>query len=63
LGSLVVTLVLCYKFGWGWDKFVEEANTGRGMKVKNWMKPIFKYLVPVVIIFIYVYGLFTYKWR
>ena len=63
LGSLVVTLFCCYKFGWGWDKFVEEANSGKGLKVKNWMKPIFKYLVPVVVIFLYVYGLFTFKWR
>jgi len=63
LGSLIITLFCCYKFGWGWDNFIAEANTGKGMKVKGWMKPIFKYLVPTVIIFLYVYGLITYKWR
>jgi len=63
LGSLVITLFCCYKIGWGWDKFVEEANTGKGLKVQNWMKPIFKYVVPVVVIFLYIYGLVTFQWK
>ena len=44
LGSLVLALFCCNKFGWGWDKFMEEANTGKGLKIKLWMKPIFKYV-------------------
>jgi len=63
LGSLVITLFCCYKFGWGWDNFLQEANTGKGLKVQNWMKPIFKYVVPVVVIFLYVYGLATFGWK
>lgn len=63
LGSLILALFCCNKFGWGWDKFVEEANAGKGLKVKPWMKPLFTYFVPAVIIFIYVYGLATFKWR
>jgi len=62
LGSLVISLFCCYKLGWGWDNFLLEANAGKGMKVKNWMKPIFKYFVPVVIVFVYVYGLATFPW-
>ena len=49
LGSLVLALFCCNKFGWGWDKFMEEANTGKGLKIKSWMKPIFKYFVPAAI--------------
>ena len=63
LGSLVLALFCCNKFGWGWDNFIKEANTGVGMKVRSWMKPIFKYVVPTAIAFIYVYGLVTFKWR
>ena len=33
LGSLVLALFCCNRFGWGWDNFVAEANTGRGLKV------------------------------
>ena len=63
LGSLVLALFCCNKFGWGWDNFIKEANTGIGMKVRSWMKPIFKYVVPTAIAFIYVYGLVTFKWQ
>ena len=63
LGSLVFALVCCNKWGWGWDNFVAEANEGRGMKVKKWMKPIFRFVVPAIIIFLYVYGLITFKWH
>ena len=64
LGSLIFALFVCSKrFGWGWDNFIKEANTGKGMKVKNWMKPIFTVFVPVAIIVIYVYGLFAFPWK
>ena len=63
IGSLCFALFCCYKFGWGWDKFIEEANAGKGLKVKSWMKPIFKYVVPAVILFLYGYGLATFQWK
>ena len=63
LGSLVLTLFCCNKFGWGWDNFVREANTGRGLKIRPWMRPVFQYITPVIIIFIYVYGMATFQWR
>ena len=63
LGSFVFALFCCSKrYGWGWDNFVAEANTGKGMKVRNWMKPIYKYVVPVIVLFLYIYGLITYPW-
>ena len=64
LGSLCVALFCCNKrFGWGWDNFIAEANTGKGWKVKNWMKPIFCYVVPAAIIVIYVMGLISFPWK
>ncbi len=63
LGSLCIAIFCCNKFGWGWDNFIAEANTGKGLKVQNWMKWIFRYLVPVVVIFIYIYGLVTFPWK
>ena len=63
LGSLALALFCCFGFGWGWDRFVEEANTGEGLKVQPWMKPIFKFVVPAAILFIYIYGIATYKWH
>jgi NSS family neurotransmitter:Na+ symporter len=33
------------------------------MKVQPWMKPIFRYVVPVVVAFLYIYGLVTFAWK
>ena len=63
LGSLVFAVFCCNKFGWGWDNFIKEANTGKGLKVQNWMKPIFCYVVPCAIIVIYITGLLNFAWK
>ena len=63
IGSFIFAVFCCWNFGWGWDKFILEANTGKGMKVQAWMKPIFKFVVPAIVIALYVYGLVTFKWN
>ena len=64
LGSLVIAVFCCNKrYGWGWQAFMAEANEGKGLKVKNWMKPVFTYVVPAVIVFLYIYGMVTFNWR
>lgn len=63
LGSLAIAMFCCYKIGFGWDNFVEEANAGKGLKVKAWMKPIFKYVTPAAIVFVYIYGIANFKWK
>ncbi len=62
LGSLALALFCCNKFGWGWDSFVAEANSGSGLKVKPWMKPLMQYFVPIAVALIYIYGLITFNW-
>ena len=64
LGSLAFVIFCCSKrYGWGWKNFLEEANSGKGLKVKNWMKPIFCFVVPIAIIVIYVMGLISFQWK
>ena len=63
LGSLVFALFCCNKFGWGWENFKKEANAGTGMKVQDWMLPVFRYVVPVAIVFIYIYGMVNFQWK
>lgn len=61
LGSLVIALFCCNKrFGWGWENFVAEANAGNGLKVRSWMRPVFRFVVPVLICFIYIYGILSF---
>ena len=63
IGALIFSLFCCYKIGWGWDAFLAEANAGKGMKVQNWMKPIFKFVVPICVLGLYIYGLVTFQWK
>ena len=64
IGAFVMTVFCVSKrFGWGWDNFVEEANAGKGLKVKNWMKPVFQFVVPIIVLVLYVIGLVGFKWR
>ena len=63
IGSILLAVFCCYKVGWGWDKFLEEANEGKGLKVQHWMKPVFKYFVPAAVLFIYVYGMVNFAWK
>ena len=64
LGSLVFVIFCCSKrYGWGWENFLAEANAGEGLKVRNWMKPIFCYVVPVAVIIIYIMGMISFPWK
>ena len=63
IGALIFSIFCCYKIGWGWDKFIAEANEGKGLKVQSWMQPIFKYFVPVCVAALYIYGLVTFSWK
>ena len=63
LGSLIYALFCCNKFGWGWENFMEEANAGKGLRVQNGMKFLFRFIVPAAIIFIWIYGICTFNWK
>ncbi len=56
LGSLVYLIFCTYKFGWGWDNFIEEANTGDGLKFPKAIRIYAKYVLPFIILFIFVQG-------
>ena len=56
-GSLVYLLFCVTKWGWGFDKYTAECNTGSGPKMPQWVKPYFKYVLPILIAVILVQGL------
>ena len=61
LGSLVFLLFCVTKWGWGFENYQEEANTGKGFKIKNWMKNYFRYVLPILILVILIQGLIPKK--
>lgn len=57
LGSLIYVLFCVSRYGWGWDKFVAEANEGKGLKVAKWMRPYMTFVLPVIILVLFLVGI------
>ena len=57
LGSLVYLLFCVTRYGWGFEKYREEANIGKGLKVAAWMKRYFLLVLPVLILAIFIIGI------
>ena len=52
IGALVYLMFCVTRYGWGWDKFIVEADTGRGVKFPKALRFYFTYIVPVIILVI-----------
>lgn len=57
LGSLIYLLFCVTKWGWGFDNYIEEVNTGSGLKMSRKLKPYFRFVLPVLILIILIQGL------
>ncbi len=57
LGSLVFILFCTTRYGWGWEKFLAEANEGKGLKLAKWLRPYVTYVLPVIVLVIFIVGL------
>lgn len=58
LGSLTYLLFCVTKKGWGWENYMREANTGKGLKVQNWMRGYLTYVLPPIVLFIFCFGIY-----
>ncbi len=58
LGSLVYLLFCVSRCGWGWKSFRAEANTGRGLKLPNWTRAYLTWVLPVIVLFLFAFGLY-----
>lgn len=59
LGSLVYLLFCTTKLGWGYENFLKETNTGKGMKFPRQIAFYVKYILPLIVLFIFVMGYYT----
>ena len=57
IGSLVYLLFCVTKWGWGFDKYLAEANKGAGIKLSPKLKPYFQWVLPILIVIILLQGL------
>ena len=58
IGSLIYVLFCTTKFGWGAENYLEEANTGKGLRISRGTIGFFRFVLPVLIIIILVSGFF-----
>ena len=56
-GSLIFLLFCVTKWGWGFDKYLEETNTGAGVKFPRALRGYVTFVLPVIILVILVLGL------
>lgn len=56
VGSLIYLLFCVTKFGWGFDNYLTECNTGKGMKFARFLKPYFQFVLPILVLIVLVQG-------
>ncbi len=60
LGSLIFVLFCTCKNGFGWKRFTAEANSGEGPKLGDWLLPYCRFVLPAIVLVIFVVGLFSF---
>ena len=59
LGSLVYLAFCTSRYGWGWDNFIKEADTGKGMAFPKWVRFYVTYILPLIVLVIFVNGYYA----
>lgn len=49
LGALCYLAFITWRGGWGFDKYLEECNRGRGIRLPRWGVSYYRFVLPVVI--------------
>lgn len=58
VGALVYLFFCVTKYGWGFDNYLAEANAGKGVKIPRWTKKYFQFILPIILIFLLIQGVF-----
>ena len=61
LGALCYVLFCVSKKGWGFENYLKEANTGKGLKMPRFVKPYVQFVLPAVIILIFLIGILNFE--
>ena len=59
LGSLVYLAFCTSRYGWGWDKFIAEADTGKGVAFPKWIRFYATYILPLIVLYIFFNGYYA----
>ena len=59
LGSLVYLAFCTSRYGWGWKNFLREADTGRGVAFPQWIRCYVTYILPLIVLVIFLNGYYA----
>lgn len=60
LGSMTFLLFCCIeRYGWGFKNFTAEADEGKGPKFPTWTRLYVSYILPFIVLFIFIQGYIT----
>ena len=60
VGSIIFVLFCVLKKGWGWDNFIKEADTGKGLKFPKQIKGYVTYVLPIIIFVFFIVGIYNF---
>lgn len=58
LGSLVYLAFCTSRYGWGWDNFIKEADSGIGIKFPKGARFYVTWILPLIVLIIFFVGIF-----
>ena len=59
IGSVIYLLFCTSRYGWGWDNFIREADTGKGIAFPKWLRFYVSYVLPLIVLAIFVQGYYA----
>ena len=60
IGSMIFVIFCVSKRGWGWENFLKEANTGKGLKVSPKLRFYVTWVLPAIIFVVFILGLYNF---
>lgn len=57
IGAIIYLLFCVTKYGWGFENYYKECNEGKGLKMPRFLKPYFQYILPILILIVFIQGL------
>lgn len=63
LGGLLFLLFCCLRRGWGWDNFLAEVDQGVGLRFPRWLRGYLTWVLPCLILLLFVAGYVDKFWK
>ena len=54
LGGIYIIIFCVSKYGWGWDNFIKEVDSGSGIKFPKFSKIYITYFLPIILFAIFI---------